>query len=48
MQIKSFSIREDLWQELQRQAEREERSASAILRDLIRRYLQQQKKRRRS
>ena len=48
MQIKSFSIREDLWQELQRQAEQEERSASAILRDLIRRYLQQQKKRRRS
>jgi hypothetical protein len=24
MQIKSFSIREDLWQELQRQTEREE------------------------
>ena len=40
MQIESFSIQEDLWQEVQREAEREERSPSAILR----RYLQQQKK----
>lgn len=42
--IKSISLRDDLWREFLKQAENEERSASAIIRQLIRGYLDKMKK----
>jgi len=44
MAIKSFSISDALWEELLEQARREEKSASVIIRDLIKEYLRKAKK----
>ena len=45
MTIKSFSISDALWEKLLEQARREEKSASVIIRDLIKEYLRKAKRR---
>jgi len=44
MTIKSFSISDALWEKLLEQARREEKSASVIIRDLIKEYLRKAKR----
>jgi len=44
MTIKSFSISDVLWEKLLEQARREEKSASVIIRDLIKEYLRKAKR----